>query len=106
MDVCYLSTYPSLTFDLSESVIEAMVRRWYDESSNYDYASPGWRKDAVHFTQLVWRATTDIGVGVAKMDNPVEDKFVVVVHYYPAGERHHVLDPMLNWSLARIAGTK
>ena len=63
-----------------------MVRRWYEECCNYDYASPGWRKDAVHFTQMVWRATTDIGVGVAKMDNSLEDKFVVVVHYYPAGK--------------------
>ena len=64
-----------------------MMRRWYGESSNYDFASPGWRKDAVHFTQMIWGATSDIGVGVAKLENPLDDdKFVVVVHYYPAGE--------------------
>ena len=62
------------------------MRRWYGESVNYDFLTPGWRKDAVHFTQIIWSATTDIGVGVAKMDDPIDNKYVVVVHYYPAGK--------------------
>ena len=68
------------------SVIEELIRRWYEEGVNYDYVSPGWRRDALHFTQMIWSATTDIGVGVAKMDHSLENRYVVVVHYYPAGQ--------------------
>lgn len=39
--------------------------------------------DAIHFTQMIWRSTADVGVGVSKIND--QEKYVVVVHYRPPG---------------------
>ena len=46
----------------------AAVDGWYAENSNYDYATgkqidPDPNKPTGHFTALVWKNTTKIGVG-------------------------------------------
>lgn len=43
---------------------------WYDEIEFYDYSNPGQRyantTEAIgHFTQVVWKASTDVGCGLA-----------------------------------------
>lgn len=37
------------------------VEAWYAEELVYDYDNPGWQMEAGHFTQIVWRDTTQIG---------------------------------------------
>ncbi|KAI1205674.1 PR-1-like protein [Annulohypoxylon truncatum] len=39
------------------------VDMWGSEVSSYDYADPGFGESTGHFTQLVWRDTTDVGCG-------------------------------------------
>ena len=39
--------------------------------------------DTIHFTQLVWKSTTEIGVGVARVRG--QDRWVIVTHYRPQG---------------------
>ena len=34
---------------------------WYDEELDYNYNTPGFSNDTGHFTQIVWKATTEIG---------------------------------------------
>ena len=53
------------------------VDDWYTEIKNY--TGPG---TAGHFTQVVWKASREIGVGVAQGK---EGKVVVVANYSPAG---------------------
>ena len=69
------------------------VRAWYSEIKKYDFDNPGFRTGIGHFTQVVWAATTKIGVGIAGD----EDKSYVAVHYSPAGNgggfRENVLPP-------------
>lgn len=41
--------------------IAAVVTAWYEEEALYDYANPGFSYDTGHFTQVVWKGTTEIG---------------------------------------------
>ena len=43
----------------------AAIQGWYDEGKKYDYNKPGFTSETGHFTAMVWKATTDLGCGVA-----------------------------------------
>ncbi|EED18728.1 extracellular SCP domain protein Pry1, putative [Talaromyces stipitatus ATCC 10500] len=48
------------------SNVTAAVDAWAIESKKYDYNRPtGFSEKTGHFTQLVWKATTDVGCGLA-----------------------------------------
>mgnify|MGYP002627190924 CR=1 FL=1 len=61
-----------------------IVDSWYDENEAYDYQSGTSKKEAVtgHFTQVVWKESTELGVGVAKSSN---SSIYVVANYHPGG---------------------
>ena len=63
---------------------EEIVQAWYDEEADYDYDTGKPKTpDAVigHFTQLIWKATKDLGMATAVAGN----KVVAVARYSPAG---------------------
>ncbi|XP_077986692.1 Golgi-associated plant pathogenesis-related protein 1-like isoform X2 [Glandiceps talaboti] len=66
---------------------EGVANIWYSEEGAYDYEQARWNKDARHFTQMVWRASTDFGVGKARMKNG--GKYVIVANYRPGGNNNH-----------------
>jgi hypothetical protein len=41
------------------------VKAWYDEVKNYNFKKPGFTMDTGHFTQLVWKSSTRLGLGLA-----------------------------------------
>ncbi len=41
---------------------DAGVDAWYNENSVYDY-NGDWQEAAGHFTQVVWKGTSEIGCG-------------------------------------------
>lgn len=43
--------------------LKEAVGSWYSESSDYDFARPGFSSKTGHFTQLVWKGTGQIGCG-------------------------------------------
>ncbi|KAL1936315.1 hypothetical protein VTP01DRAFT_449 [Rhizomucor pusillus] len=45
------------------------ITAWYDEYKEYDYSNPGFSSATGHFTQLVWKGTTQLGCGVTKCLN-------------------------------------
>jgi hypothetical protein len=57
------------------------VALWYDENVLYDYSKPGFSQQTGHFTQLVWRASTAIGMGMARRGG----MNLWVARYFPAG---------------------
>ena len=45
---------------------EAVVAMWYDEVKGYSFKQPGFSMQTGHFTQVVWRSTTQVGCGMAQ----------------------------------------
>ncbi|MFE7802469.1 CAP family protein [Nocardia sp. NPDC057440] len=60
---------------------EAATQVWYDEIRDYDYNNPGFSMETGHFTQVVWKASTQLGVGFATTNN----RHVVVALYMQPG---------------------
>ncbi|XP_051278363.1 Golgi-associated plant pathogenesis-related protein 1 isoform X1 [Dicentrarchus labrax] len=57
------------------------VDSWYSEIKDYKWSSPGFQSGTGHFTQVVWKDSTELGVGMATDGH----KIFVVGQYRPAG---------------------
>uniref|UniRef100_A0A0N5ALB9 SCP domain-containing protein n=1 Tax=Syphacia muris TaxID=451379 RepID=A0A0N5ALB9_9BILA len=57
------------------------VKTWYNEKNKYDYSRPGFSSATGHFTQLVWKSSKKIGIGMASSSGMT----YVVANFYPAG---------------------
>jgi len=66
-----------------EEAVRNAVRMWYNEEPKYDYNNPGFSKGTGHFTAVVWKSTTHVGIGVAR--NTKKNWWVVVANYNPPG---------------------
>ena len=62
----------------------AAVDSWYDEIKDYDFKKGKSKNGGVvgHFTQLVWKDSTQLGIGVAKSS---KNSVYVVANYHPGG---------------------
>ncbi|MEQ9236274.1 CAP family protein [Coleofasciculus sp. E2-BRE-01] len=65
------------------------VTSWYNEVSDYDYANPGFSSETGHFTQVVWKNSTQLECGAARGVKTIQgtqyNAFYVVCQYTPAG---------------------
>ncbi|CAF2035154.1 unnamed protein product [Rotaria magnacalcarata] len=59
------------------------TQSWYDEIKSYDFNNPDFSMETGHFTQLVWKSSCSLGVGVGFSDDG--KTVVVVAQYGPAG---------------------
>lgn len=61
------------------------VDQWYEEHSKYDFSTPGHQDNCGHFTQMVWKNTRGLGVGMVRKlkDNTVN--YYIVMNYLPGG---------------------
>ncbi|XP_055327977.1 Golgi-associated plant pathogenesis-related protein 1-like isoform X2 [Paramacrobiotus metropolitanus] len=60
---------------------DVVTRIWYNEIRQYDFTEPGWRKNTIHFAQVVWKKTSEMGCGMARSTKKSTD-FVIIVAYY------------------------
>ncbi|XP_076346921.1 uncharacterized protein LOC143245028 [Tachypleus tridentatus] len=60
---------------------EVPVDEWYSEIDKYDFGKEPSLFNSGHFTQVVWRSSTEMGVGKACG----KGKIIVVANYNPAG---------------------
>ena len=59
------------------------VKKWYSEIEKYDFpSSSGTSAITGHFTQLIWKKSTKLGVGMATSKS---GNVYVVAHYIPVG---------------------
>ncbi|CAN8030152.1 unnamed protein product [Ixodes persulcatus] len=72
------SSDPSYTIDA-----QAPVDSWYSEIKDYDYANPGFSSKTGHFTQVVWKSTTNVGCAISKAASRAA--YFVVCNYDPPG---------------------
>lgn len=71
------------TYNMGE---DSVVQLWYDEESLYDYDNPGFSSSTGHFTQVVWKGTTQIGCGFKSgCSFPWPNSSVWVCQYNPPG---------------------
>ena len=55
---------------------QAATDLWYNEINSYDFGSPGYSESTGHFTQVVWKASTKLGIGKASyVDDGKEEKW-------------------------------
>lgn len=62
--------------------IKDAIKRWYDKHKFYDYNRPGYNmggQSTGSFTAMVWKATTQMGIGIAF--NEVEEQWIIVAFY-------------------------
>ena len=60
---------------------DEVVDAWGNEQALYEYAANNWWPDAGHFSQLVWRSTTEVGAGVVRRGGTE----IWVCNYSPRG---------------------
>ena len=60
---------------------KSATKSWYDEVKLYNFNGGGFSMATGHFTQVVWKASRKLGVGVATKNG----KTFVVANYSPAG---------------------
>ena len=88
----YYITYPKRLCDHGEKGPDCLscgdiVKAWYDEERDYDYVT-GEAKVAfapiLHFTQIVWKASKELGMATAVVNN----RLVAVARYEPVGNNY------------------
>jgi hypothetical protein len=48
---------------------KAITQRWYDEIKLYKWNNPTFSTATGHFTQVVWKASRELGIGLATFKN-------------------------------------
>jgi glioma pathogenesis-related protein 2 len=66
----------------ANTAVQRAIQLWYDEVKLYNWRAPGFEFNTGHFTALVWKATTKMGVGVKEVS---PKKFLVVANFTPPG---------------------
>jgi uncharacterized protein YkwD len=59
------------------------VDAWYNEITSYDYSNPGFSESAGHFTQVVWKGTSEVGCGLKSCGGEWGD--YIICSYKAAG---------------------
>lgn len=58
------------------------AKMWYDAVRNYDYKNPGFNTNSGSFSQIVWKASNQLGCGI---DIDSVQTVYAVCNYFPAG---------------------
>ena len=72
---------PSLNSDATPNAYTS-IGLWYAEIKDYQYNNPGFFMNTGHFTQLVWKSSRRIGVGISKNSF---SRVIVVMQFDPPG---------------------
>ncbi|SCV00220.1 LANO_0F05820g1_1 [Lachancea nothofagi CBS 11611] len=59
------------------------VEAWYDEIKSYDWSNPNYSSSTGHFTQVVWKGTSQVGCGIKQCSGGTGD--YVICSYQTAG---------------------
>ena len=66
----------------SNEAVESILKDWYEQRNIFDFGNPRYIPEASNFTQMIWRDSKQIGMGVAFSSSGYA---YVVTNYYPEG---------------------
>merc|ERR1711924_250843 len=71
----------------NEAGAKTAVSGWYSEVNDpgYDFDNPGFDHGTGHFTQVVWKGTTKVGMAKVRGDQDGWDTVYIAANYAPAG---------------------
>ena len=73
-------------FILKKEIAIDCTKSWYNEGTNYDYSNPSLSAITTHFTQLVWKSSNKVGLGLSVSKfNGQFNAIYCVAHYYIGG---------------------
>ncbi|CEF69936.2 CAP domain-containing protein [Strongyloides ratti] len=86
--------YVSLNYEL----LRYLIKFWYDEGVNYNYNAEHVHPATQHFTALIWKGTSIVGIGISRS----KDTFYAVFLFSPKGNtpnafKRNVFDKILNY---------
>ena len=61
---------------------ETVVERWYSEIQNYNFDKPDFHTGTGHFTQLVWKSSKELSIGMAQA---ADGTWYIVANYSHPG---------------------
>lgn len=64
---------------------ERATKSWYDEIKDYDYKNPTFSPKVGHFTQMIWKNTTEVGCAVFSLKGSQWLETYVACEYQPPG---------------------
>ncbi|XP_031567085.1 protein PRY1-like isoform X2 [Actinia tenebrosa] len=67
----------------SNSDVMNAIDAWYEEEKMFDYKNPAFSKATGHFTQLVWKGSKEMGLGIAPSKDNSE--YYIVARFRPSG---------------------
>jgi hypothetical protein len=53
-----------IAFNFQLDIVSGSVKTWYSQIKKYNYNNPKFSSSTSGFTQLVWKSSTEIGIGV------------------------------------------
>ncbi|MFG2005124.1 CAP family protein [Spirillospora sp. NPDC048911] len=72
------------------------VKSWYNEISDYDFNKPEFTPSSGHFTQLVWKGSTKVGIGrVSGQGSTYYETYIVFVFEPPGNMEGEFADNVL-----------
>jgi len=66
----------------TETLGHDVTTAWYNEVDDYDYNNPVFGMNTGHFTQVVWKGSVELGVGIA---TSASGRVYIVARYSPSG---------------------
>ena len=63
----------------------ACVRTWYNEVVDYDFNNPGYSPSTGHFSQVIWKNSIYLGIGIGVGKHNDLNAFYCVGQYEPPG---------------------
>uniref|UniRef100_A0A0N5B293 SCP domain-containing protein n=1 Tax=Strongyloides papillosus TaxID=174720 RepID=A0A0N5B293_STREA len=60
-----------------------LINKWYKEYKGYNYKTFDWMTNSVHFTNLIWKHTTAVGIGIAQKRSDL----YICLQFFPEGNQ-------------------
>uniref|UniRef100_A0A0N5B290 SCP domain-containing protein n=1 Tax=Strongyloides papillosus TaxID=174720 RepID=A0A0N5B290_STREA len=86
----------------NEKMAPLIVFNWYKERSKYNYNTLAALPESVHFSNLIWRSATKVGIGIARKGNLL----YIIFNFWPETSqnfkfRENVFKPYYNLANSR-----